>query len=167
MRNKKGLSAVIVSMMLVLLAIVSVGVVFVVVNNAVGDAQNEVESRQGCLGLSVVPINANCDKHANNTGYCDVSYQRKAGGVKADVKGVRITLTDANEVYSTELVTNKPLEQLQRQTERVVLSNSNLVYANGTARVKKLEVVPYLEVGSDKLKVYCPATSISKIAINQ
>lgn len=173
MRNKKGLSAVIVSMMLVLLAIVSVGVVFVVVNNSVGDTQNEVESRQRCLGVNVVPVAADCSftKYPNgnatvlaNKG-CRVSYRRLSGGVKTKVEGVRVSLLDNVSVNSVQFIDEHQLEQLERRTSFTVMTSD--VSGDDAAF---LEVVPYVlvdENGNDEEgnRAYCPATSISKIAI--
>ena len=162
MRNKKGLSAVIVSMMLVLLAIVSVGVVFVVVNNAVERPAEDIRARSQCLGVSVEPLSTS-DCH-NSTEKCEIYVVRKAGGSKSEVKGVVITFLNGAETIHAINYSGVDLEQLGRHKAVISLTNTPFNKSGGVV-VSKVEVVPFVGKNADGERIICDPLTKSKISV--
>lgn len=88
--NKRGLSAVIVTLLLVMLSIVLVGIVFVVVNNVVSSGTSQVSSGAKCLSSGVEVTAATCNQAGTD---CNVTVQRTSGSDKID--GVTLVFYNA------------------------------------------------------------------------
>ena len=87
--DKKGLSPVIASMMLVLLAIVVVGIVWVVVVNVVEENAQEIESiDEFNIGLEVT-------KFENDSSGADVTIRRRIGG--GEITGIYLSFSNGDE----------------------------------------------------------------------
>ena len=84
-QNKKGMSAVIVTLLLVMLSIALVGIVYVVVNNVVGDSTSQVASSAKCLNSQIQIVAATYNMTDTNAS---VSIKRLAGN--DEIAGVRL-----------------------------------------------------------------------------
>ena len=74
--DKRGLSAIIVTLILILLAIVAVGVVWVVVNNVLESGEGRVNLGSACLEVDVEPTAATSSDGITYS----VTMTRSAGG---------------------------------------------------------------------------------------
>ncbi len=94
LKNHKGLSAIIVTLILILLSIVVATVVWVVVNNIVQGESGRVDVQAKCLSINV---EAETVTNASDAGVSPVNYNvvltRSAGGESID--GVKIVFTNA------------------------------------------------------------------------
>ncbi len=89
--NKKGLSAVIVTLILVLLSIVLVGVVWAVINNVINLGSQQVASTSKCLNSQLEAISFSCTSTGSQ---CNVTIKRISG--TEDIGGIRIIFSNEN-----------------------------------------------------------------------
>lgn len=89
-RNKRGLSAVIVTLLLVMLSIVLVGIVFVVVSNVVNTSKSNISGGATCSYSGVEVTSATCNKIGTQ---CNVTVQRTRGS--DEIGGVTLTFSNA------------------------------------------------------------------------
>ena len=136
--NKRGLSAVIISMLLVLLAIVLVGVVWVAISGVVENSRQELEFGQRCLRVDVRPRKAEC-----NDTHCDVSYKRKAGG--GEIDGVRIVMTRTDEK-------NNSFADVDGSLGKLALRSEDNIEHNLSSNEVRIEVLGYLDHPSKEEK---------------
>ena len=85
--NKKGISSIIATLILVLLTIVLIGVVWVVVSGIVNNSTKQTTSGAECLNSEVQVSSATCSV---STGMCNVVAQRTQG--TDTIGGVRLVL---------------------------------------------------------------------------
>ena len=83
-KNKKGLSAVVTTLIIILLVLVAIGIVWVVVRNIVEEGTSEVAIKVKCLDVDVRAIAVNCTDPAA----CSVTVKRNAGG--EEIAGVKL-----------------------------------------------------------------------------
>jgi len=76
MENKKGMSAIIVAIILIALALAAVGIVWVVVNNVLTESAEDVNVQADCLDVDIVITKASCTSGND----CSYTISRKAGG---------------------------------------------------------------------------------------
>jgi len=86
--EKKGLSAVITTLITILLVLVAVGIVWVVVNNIIESGAGQVDVQSKCLVVDIKPTNVDCA----NPAACSISINRKAGG--EDIAGVKLVFSN-------------------------------------------------------------------------
>lgn len=90
MKNKKGISSIIATLILILLTIVLIGIVWVVVSGIVTNSTKQVNSGAQCLNSGVQITSASCTGTGND---CNVTIQRTLG---TDViGGVRLIFINA------------------------------------------------------------------------
>ena len=137
MQNKKGLSDVVTTVIIVALSLVAIAIVWVVVNNLISENASTIENQGGCLttNLEIVSVSSSCS--IVNVTVKKISGDTEIGGVKViaynaagasvngsitgtmtvgDQKTTSITIANANKVSATPyfIVDNK----------QVVCSNS-------------------------------------------
>jgi hypothetical protein len=91
MKNTKGLSAVVTTLIIILLVLVAVGIIWVVVKNVVEGGAETIEFNTKCVAVDLSANSASCTQGAANWT-CDVTYQRRAGG--DDIDGLKIVLSN-------------------------------------------------------------------------
>ena len=114
MENRKGLSAVVTTLIIILLVLVAVGIIWVVVRNLVESGAEQIDVSTKCIAVdvravSVVPV-------SGEDGNYTVSLNRQAGG--EDIGGVKINVfndTDSSGVIDF----NNSIEVLNTETEKV------------------------------------------------
>lgn len=130
--NKKGLSAIIVTLIMILLVIVAAGLIWVVIRNVVTESTEQIGTGTACLNVDVAP---NKVTNTSEWSYA-VTMTRNAGG--DPIGGVNIIITNASETSSFvfDLVGNiAPLE--------TVTKNVNTTGNNNISNANKVEVVVY------------------------
>lgn len=132
--KKRGLSAIVTTLMFILLAFVAVGLIWGVVSNLVNKGVDQIDLSSKCLELDLKVTQMNCVFGVNGDD-CDITIKRNAGGDA--IAGFKLVLTNAsgesNFVYN-EVGNMNPLDLKTVTVSETGLSNVNLA-----------EIVPYLE----------------------
>jgi len=127
--NKRGLSAVIVTLLLVLLSLVLIGIVWVVVNNVVSGGTQQITSNSKCLNSQVEITAATCTQ---TVGDCNVTIKRISG--TDDIDGVRLIFYNA----AGDSSVNDSIGNIQTPATRRALDIST-----GIANITKIDVTVY------------------------
>jgi hypothetical protein len=101
MRDTKGLSAVITTLIIILLVLVAIGIIWVVVNNVLQSGAQQTEISAKCLQIDLRATAATCD---NDTSICSVTYHRGTGGDAID--GAKIIFSNGQESYEQDVLGN-------------------------------------------------------------
>jgi hypothetical protein len=109
--EKKGLSAVVTTLIIILLVLVAVGIIWVVVRNVVEEGGSTIDLSVKCLDVSVKATGVTCGY--TGTKSCNVTYTRESGG--DDIDGIKIVYSDGIESLSQDVVGN--IEPLVTKTE--------------------------------------------------
>ena len=88
-RNKKGLSAIITTLLVVMLVLVAVGIVWVVVSRVIRGGAEDVEIRAKCLNVDVRASAVVC------TGADCVVTLDRTGSETGDIVGVKLVFADS------------------------------------------------------------------------
>jgi len=144
LEDKKGVSAIVATLIIVLLVIVAAGIVWVVIRNIVQDGAEQVEFGQKCLEVNLeyvsVTESSSTECDPGETAY-DVTLRRSAGG--DEIAGVKVALL--NETDSSELQEFGVLEELETETATVCTEFSD---------ANKMEYTAYFEDAAGN-PVYC------------
>ncbi len=133
MENKKGLSTIVVTLMIILLVIVAVGIVWVVVRNFIGSGTESIEISTKCLE---VDVKATAVVNTLATTY-DVTLTRTAGG--EEIVGVKLVFFNATDDTSSVIDVPGNIAPLATVTESV---EGEILDSN------KVEVTAYFEDAS-------------------
>ncbi len=136
--NKRGLSGVVTSLILILLVLVAVGIVWVVVKNIISEGSEQVS-----LGMFTVDLEIKNVK-VNDDGSVDVKVERKVG--QGELTGIKFIISDGTNSQVIEKDTN--LQELGVST--FPISQSGL---GDIAFVKEVSIAPILELDSGKEKI--------------
>lgn len=133
MSNKKrGISTIVVTLILVLLSIVAVGIVWVVINNILESSSGQINTGSACLEISV-----KATKVANTTAagdIYDVTLKRTASG--GNIGGVKLVLFNSTD-NSGVVEFGDTLAVLESKTAEVN-------FLGPITDADKIEVTPYL-----------------------
>ena len=142
MKNNKGLSTVVTTLIIILLVLVAVGIIWGVVNNLLGKSTGTIETSTKCLDVDV-----RATKVVSNSGtqYNVTLYRAPTGDGEV---GAKIVFVSDTENSGTVDFTRK-LEPLDRFTEDIDGQIQNAT---------KVEVTTYFEDDSGK-ETYCPITT--------
>jgi hypothetical protein len=100
--NKRGLSTIVVTLIIVLLSLVAVGVVWVVVRGLINTGSQGVEINSKCLAVTVEASKVNCSNGAANIT-CDVTFTRTGTGSDA-IAGVKLVFRDTVHGVNSNLI---------------------------------------------------------------
>jgi hypothetical protein len=92
LKDKKGLSAIVLTVIMVGLVLVAVGIVWVVVSNILEGQTEALDYDQKCLGLNFDVGAPTCDGVS-----CDVIIERATGSKGDAIDGVAVTLSSATD----------------------------------------------------------------------
>lgn len=140
-RGKKGLSAVVTTLLIILLAIVLIGIVWVVVRNVIVTGSEDVNLEQLTLDLSIQ--SAYVDSTAG--GDIKVGVRRSAG--TGDITGVRFVFFDGTESISIDRVVS--LEPAESRVFAFDIVND----VPGIEAGDEVSVVPLFETQTGQQKV--------------
>ncbi len=127
--EKRGLSAIVTTLMFILLAFVAVGVIWGIVNNVLEEGAESVDISSKCLEIDFDVINTECDSN----GVCNITIERKSGG--DDISGVKLLVI--NETESVSITKEGNIGTSLRETYTNESTNiTNLV---------EIKVNPYFE----------------------
>jgi len=154
MGNKKGLSAIVATLIIILLAIVAFGIVSVVVKSTVTKGAESIELSGKCLDVEIKVIKVVEADPFVRPGIYNVTLSRTASG--APIDGVDLIFIDAaNENSVKKARVRDNIQPLDKFTLEVSLAGDNLVPA-------KVTVIPFFMKDSGDL-YYCENSFTFKI----
>ena len=86
MKNRKGLSAVVTTLIIILLVLVAVGIIWVVVRNLIEEGAEQIDINTKCIAVDIRAVGVT----ESDPGNYSVTLNRKSGG--GDIGGVKINL---------------------------------------------------------------------------
>ena len=86
--NKKAISGIVATVIMIGLVIVVVGVVWVVINNLIASEAEEIDYSQKCLGISLNVDGLDCDG-----AQCTITLKRQLGSKSDSFDGAGVTLS--------------------------------------------------------------------------
>jgi hypothetical protein len=139
MENKRGLSAIVATLIIILLVLVAVGIIWVVVRNLIQEGAEQVDIGTKCMAVdlravSVTPV-------VGQTGNYSVTLRRTAGGEV--IAGAKISLF--NDTGNSGVLDGfLALSELETKTE---------IFAAGVTNANSLEYTVYFtdESGNERL----------------
>ena len=134
--NKRGISEIITTVVMVALALVAIGVVWVVISNILEQSKEDISSGLSRVALDIESVALSDDKKSLN-----VKIERDVG--KGDLSKIKFLLSDGETTISEEQTTT--MQELDKNTFPVSLKE--LVY------VKDVSVAPVLKTESGKEKL--------------
>ena len=148
METKKGMSAIVITVIMVALALVAVGVVWTVINNLIGGKSDEINLQLECLDIQIESTTAtNCTGTA-----CNLFVERKAGG--KDIDGIKVVFNDGT-ISGTVL---------DRPGNIVPLATVSQSWANvGVNNPIEVGITPYF-IGKAGDQQLCPRTNTKKLS---
>lgn len=151
--NNKGLSDIVVTLIIVLLSMVAIGLVWFVVNNLLQSGTEGVEISAKCLNVAISVEQVNCANGTTNK-VCNVSLSR-TGTETEELGGVKMIFSDTvSGVVSSSLIDSSG--NVLPLVGRKITSQDTLVPNANTIRL--VQVTPYFEDNSGKEQL-CSQTS--------
>lgn len=144
MENKRGLSAIVATLIIILLVLVAVGIIWVVVRNLIQGGAEQIDISTKCIAIDLRAVSV--ASVVGEAGNYSVTLKRMAGGETID--GVKIALF--NETTNSGVLNEfEDFTVLDTRTETVVA---------GITNANKLEYTAYFldTSGNEKL---CPQTN--------
>lgn len=133
-RKKKGLSTIVITLILILLSLAAVGIVWFVVNNILKSGSQGIDVGAKCLSLNVEATAVNC------TGtFCTVKLERTGTETEA-IGGVKLVFKNESAGLTSSL--------FDSATNIESLKGNITTYNTGIASVNKIEVTPYFKDAS-------------------
>ena len=100
--GKRGLSTIVVTLIIILISLVAVGIVWVVVRNLINSGTQGVEVSSKCLNINVEATAVNCSS-VGSSRICDVALKRTGTGSDA-IAGVKLVFKNTTAGTSSLLV---------------------------------------------------------------
>jgi uncharacterized membrane protein YqiK len=129
MKNTKGLSAIVTTLIIILLVIVAVGIIWVVVRNVVQSGAEQIDINTKCVAVDLSAVSVN----ESSAGVYDVTLFRAAGG--DEIGGVKIVIFNST-ANSGVLEFGEAIDKLQTVTQAI---NTSGAVTNGN----KIEYTVY------------------------
>ncbi len=119
--NKRGLSAIITTLLVILLVLVAVGIVWGVVNNLITGGAKTAELAAKCLNIDVKATSVNCN--TASPALCNMTFER-TGTNNDGIAGVKLVFRNSTAATASSVV-NVPgnIEKLVGKTALNIDSN--------------------------------------------
>jgi hypothetical protein len=140
--DKRGLSTIIVTLIIILLSLVAVGIVWVVVKNIIVGGGAGVEVSSKCLNVEVDASNVNCSNGVANK-MCDITLTRTGTG-SDQIAGVKLVFRNSTSGVGSSLI-SIPGDIAQLVGKKQTGIDSNITNANG---VNSLDVSVFFKDSS-------------------
>jgi flagellin-like protein len=139
-RDKRGLSAIIVTLIMILLVIVASGIIWVVIRNVVGEGTEQINVGTACLNVNVEATRVVNTSVPGATEDYDVTLTKSAG--RDDIGGVSLIFYNSTGTSSDVVEIPVNIELLATTTVNAL--GVQIINAN------KVEVAVYFEDASGK-----------------
>ena len=147
MKNKRGLSTIVITVILIALALVAIGIVWAVVNGLLVTNKQTLDINQKCMGTQISVVSATCS--GADTQNCSLTLKR-TGSESSDMGGIKVVFLNTTE-STVGLEDFDKLSQLQTKTKE---------YDTGLTNVNAVQVTPFFKDASGK-ELICP-NSVTK-----
>lgn len=129
LKDIKGLSNVIVTLIMIVLVLIAVGLIWTAVQSNIQSGTEQIEISSKCLKVDIKATKLEC----SGVGLCNVTISRSVGG--GDLAGIKLSLT--NDERETNYIHDVPgnIVPLETKTE--------LAISTGITDVSLVEVAPY------------------------
>ncbi len=145
--NKKGLSAIVITLIIVGLSLVAVGIVWGVVSNLIQGGTSNVETSAKCMGVMISIDRVVCVDGATNKN-CNLTITR-TGSETEPLAGVKVRFSNTiSGTYGSLIPLEEPIVQLEGKT----FTNLDSGILNA-ADVNYVEVTPYFLDESGKEQI--------------
>jgi len=114
MNNKRGLSSVVTSLIMILLVLVSVGIVWVVVKNIIESGTEDISLEKFSSDLKIKSVTVD-----NSTNTANINVKRNPG--QGDLAGIKFVFSDG--LNSEIIESNLTLEELEENVFSFILNN--------------------------------------------
>jgi len=154
LKNKKGLSTVITTLLIVLLVLVAIGIIWVVVSNLVEKGTEQTQLTTNCLEADLQITYVAVGTTTLYGSYLNATIQRSSGESNLEIPGFKLLFYyEGGENFVMDIEGNLgPLE-----TNKVTVTESNAPTEMNPIIVKKIEVAPFF-LDSKGLQYICPVT---------
>lgn len=133
MLNKRGLSAIVTTLIILVLVLVSIGIVWVVIRNIIDSGVEQIDYNTKCLEVN---IKVTAMENTDDTDY-DVTITRTAGG--DEIAGVKLVFFNKDNENSNVIDSDGNIAPLATVTRDI---DGEIENAN------KIEITPYFEDAS-------------------
>lgn len=144
MKNKKGLSGIVTTLIIILLVLVAIGVIWTVVSNLLDNSTNKITQANKCLDIDV-----RATKVVEGTDSYNVTLKRSATG-EGEVSAMVV-------VYSEDANT-EPMDFVQVLTPLATVTN-NVDPTNFVDNATRIEVTPYFLDPETNKQTLCSTTT--------
>jgi len=101
--DKRALSTIIVTLIIILISLVAVGIVWVVVRNLISGGTEGIEVNSKCMNVIIEPTKVNCS-NSGVSRICDVQLMRSGTG-SDEIGGVKLIFKNSTSGASSNLLT--------------------------------------------------------------
>jgi len=146
--KKRGMSAVITTLIIILLVIVALGIIWIVIRNVIQGSVEQVELAQKCRTINLEAKKME-DKGGGTSYDITLTYQ----GTGDEIAGVKITLFNTTDDTNSNLLDfTDNMKPLETQTMNSMPLTEAVIAAN------QIEMTPYFlnEVGEEEI---CPTST--------
>jgi len=135
MKNNKGLSTIVATLITILLVLVAVGIIWVVVRNVIQTGTQQIGSGAKCLDVDIRATKVICTSvnGTGNNGECNATISRSSGG--EPIGGVKLIFY--NDLGETNYIHTVSGNVLPLETRTISLITTGIVNAS------KVETVAY------------------------
>ena len=141
--NKRGMSMIVSTLIIILLVLVAIGIVWVVVKNLIDAGTDQISYNSKCLDVDIKA------KTVTNTSLTNYSVTLLRTGSGEDIAGIKLVFFNASDSTSSVKDISGNIEPLATVTKSIM---GDIEMAN------KLEVTPYFQDDSGNEKL-CSQTS--------
>jgi hypothetical protein len=147
MKDKKGLSTIVTTLIIILLTLVAIGIIWAVVSNLLSKSSGTVEATTKCLDVDIRATKV--VENEADLGNYSVTLKRSASGDNNEMfaKVVLFSATTNSEVLDF----NQGLTPLETQT---------MIFDTTTENATKIEVTPYYIDANNKEKLCTITTTL-------
>ena len=151
MGNKKAMSEIVTTVIMVVLALVAVAVIWQIINNLITDKGAQISTTQKCLDVKL-SVESVSDCSAGDG--CTVAIKRSAGGDPFD--GIKIVLKGSDGTSSRVIDVPGNVEELETSSLVATLSTEDQF---DTTLANKVEATVYFTDESGQIQ-NCPSTAV-------
>jgi len=143
--DKKGLSTIVVTLIIILISLVAVGIVWVVVRNVIQGGTDVMASSAKCIVTDVEATAVNCTP-LGASRMCDITLRRQGTGTDP-IGGVKLVFKN------TTLGTSSSLINLVGNIEPLLVKTQTGINSTLTVGVNRVEVTAFFddESGNDQI----------------
>jgi len=127
LRNKKALSTVVTTLIIVLLVLVAIGIIWAVIQNLIETSTDQIDLLTACPQVNLQVTAASCTEDGGDST-CSVTLQRK-DSTNNNVAGAKLVFTDATGKSETVLF-EQPIPALESRSTETALTIDDITEAN-------------------------------------